>query len=214
MNSADEAMARYAWGDATAFDTVYEEVAPRLERYLRGHMRDQIAVEDVIQQTFLQMHGARGVFNARAEVMPWAFAIARRLMIDFGRKIRREEPRGLDVDDLSAVASGGTTVGNGEEMVCAQEAGARLSAAYAQLSEPQRAAFELVKTQGLSHAQAASQLRTTVTGIKLRVHRAYVALRGAAGEPLLSVPASREGASPVRSAADRRPPPRGREQRR
>jgi RNA polymerase sigma-70 factor, ECF subfamily len=210
LNSADEAMDQYARGDGSAFDAVYEEVAPRLERYLRGHMRDQAAVEDVIQQTFLQMHGARGTFIAGAEVMPWALAIARRLMIDFGRRIRREEPRDLDRDDLSAGATGGTTVASGEEMVRAQEAGARLSAAYAQLSGPQRAAFDLVKTQGLSHAEAASLLRTTVTGIKLRVHRAYVALRGAAaGEPSLPAPASHDVASPVRSAADRRPGPRG-----
>ena len=64
----------------------------------------------------------------------------------------------------------------------AREAGTRLSAAYGRLSEPQRRAFELVKGSGVSQAQAASLLGTTVTGIKLRVHRAYLALRAAVAE--------------------------------
>src|SRR5581483_3716560 len=80
LTPADEAMARYAQGDAAAFDAVYEGVAPRLEGYLRRHVRGTTRVEDIIQQTFLQMHAARGTFNAGADVFPWALAIARRLM--------------------------------------------------------------------------------------------------------------------------------------
>jgi hypothetical protein len=58
------------------------------------------------------------------------------------------------------------------------------------LSAPQRAAFDLVKTEGLSHAQAAAVLGTSVTGIKLRLHRVYLVLRGAleAGEKPPLVP--------------------------
>ena len=49
--------------------------------------------------------------------------------------------------------------------------------ALAALSAPQRAAFELVKGDGLSLVEAAAILGTTVTGVKLRTHRAYAALR-------------------------------------
>jgi RNA polymerase sigma-70 factor, ECF subfamily len=189
-------MGRYAQGDDSAFDLVYEAVAPRLEAYLRRHLREKSRVEDVIQQTFLQMHGARGTFIVGAEVLPWAFAIARRLMIDSTRKTRREEPAPIDIDDL-AVGLG--QVASSHDLLEAQEARARLSAAYSQLSAPQRAAFDLVKSEGLSHAQAASILGTTVTGIKLRVHRAYLALRGAARETPAQAPSrsARNRLSPV-----------------
>ncbi len=180
MNPADEAMSRYAQGDATAFDAVYEGVAPRLESYLRRHVRGTTRVEDIVQQTFLQMHAARGTFNVGAEVFPWALAIARRLMFDVGRKARREEYRDMrNEDDMEARAEVPRAVASGEEMLEAREISACLSAAYDRLSEPQRVAFELVKTAGLSHAQAATVVGTSVTGIKLRVHRAYVALRAA-----------------------------------
>jgi RNA polymerase sigma-70 factor (ECF subfamily) len=50
------------------------------------------------------------------------------------------------------------------------------------LPEAQRVAFELVKKDGLSMKEAAQVLGTTVTAIKLRAHRAYVALREALGD--------------------------------
>lgn len=187
MSKGDDAMGRYACGDATAFEVVYEEVAPRLEAFVRRQVRDKALVEDVIQQTFLQMHSARGTFIVGAQVLPWAFAIGRRLAIDSGRKIktRREEYHEMkdDDDDLVARAVAASSIPNGEQWLQAKEVRARLSAAYHQLSEPQRAAFDLVKIEGLSHAEAASVLGTTVVGTKLRVHRAVLALRAALGEP-------------------------------
>ena len=177
--TADEAMSRYAQGEASAFEIVYDAVAPRLQGYLRRHLREASRVDDIVQQTFLQMHCARGTFICGAEVLPWAFAIARRLMIDTVRKTSREECRDLSNDEERHAAVMASVVATGEEVVAAREAGKRISDAYEQMSEAQRAAFELVKADGLSHAQAASILGTTVTGVKLRAHRAYLALRAA-----------------------------------
>jgi RNA polymerase sigma-70 factor (ECF subfamily) len=194
IEEANEAMSRYAQGDAGAFEAVYDGVAPRLAGYLRRRVRDRLRLEDLLQQTFLQMHRARGTFAPGAEVLPWAFAIARRLMIDAGRTRWREEPLAFDGDDDEPLPSRtpfAAHVPSGEEHLQAREVGARLSGAYRKLSEPQRAAFELVKTEGLSHAQAAAVLGTSVTGVKLRVHRAYRALRGALEE---------RGARPARPA--------------
>lgn len=189
MSPADEAMARYAQGDAAAFDAVYEGVAPRLDSYLRRHVHGATRVEDIIQQTFLQMHAARGTFNVGAEVFPWALAIARRLMFDVGRKARREEYRDMqNEEELDARMAMAKAVASGEELLEAREIGAYLSAAYDRLSEPQRVAFELVKSAGLSHAQAATVAGTSVTGIKLRVHRAYVALRAALDQARAPLP--------------------------
>jgi RNA polymerase sigma-70 factor (ECF subfamily) len=64
-----------------------------------------------------------------------------------------------------------------EELLAAKEAARRFERALAGLSQPQRAAFELVKGDGLSLVQAAAALGTTVKGVKLRTHRAYAALR-------------------------------------
>jgi RNA polymerase sigma-70 factor (ECF subfamily) len=175
--SADEAMARYAAGDDDAFAAVYDRVAPRLAAYLQRRVHDRGRVEDLIQQTFLHMHRARGTFIQGAEVLPWAFAIARRLFLN-----RRRDERELPLDDEGDAALIDHAY-HGEELLAAHETAGRLRAALEGLSEPQRAAIELVKGEGMSLAQAARILGTTVLGVKLRSHRAYVALRAAARDP-------------------------------
>src|SRR5258705_9122288 len=82
VDDADTAMERYANGNDAAFAELYDTIAPRLLGFLRKATRDDSASEDLMQQTFLQIHQARGSFIAGAPVMPWALAIAKRLMID------------------------------------------------------------------------------------------------------------------------------------
>jgi RNA polymerase sigma-70 factor (ECF subfamily) len=198
--SADEAMSQYAQGRAEAFEIVYDAVAPRLEGYLRRHVREAARVEDIIQQTFLHMHSARGDFIIGAEVLPWAFAIARRLMIDSVRKTRREQQLDLTDEHDAHVKVLAAAVATGEEEVQAKEARARITAEYQRLTEPQRVAFDLVKVDGMSYSQAAAIVGTTVTGVKLRVHRAFCALRAALGDRQPSsanLTASKERDEPV-----------------
>jgi RNA polymerase sigma-70 factor (ECF subfamily) len=171
---ADEAMIRYARGEEDAFARIYSFVAPRLTSYLRRRVREQARVADLVQQTFLHMHRARRTFRPGGEVLPWAFAIARRQLLD-GFRCAAREPVIAHGDD--ADVAGRATSPCVEELLAAKEAARRVELALAGLSQPQRAAFELVKGDGLSLVQAAAVLGTTVTGVKLRTHRAYAALR-------------------------------------
>src|SRR5688572_8224274 len=86
----DTAMDRYARGEDAAFAEVYDGLAPRLMAFLVRYTRDRARAEDVVQQTMLQIHRARGRFTPGAQVVPWAFAIARRLLIDSHRRGGRE----------------------------------------------------------------------------------------------------------------------------
>jgi RNA polymerase sigma-70 factor (ECF subfamily) len=89
-DDASRAMDRYAAGDDTAFGEVYDALAPRLFAYLMRQTRSRERAEDLVQQTLLQIHRARGSFLPGSQIMPWAFAIARRLLIDSIRRGRRE----------------------------------------------------------------------------------------------------------------------------
>ena len=181
-------MARYARGDDAAFAVVYDALAPRLYAFLLRQTRAVDRAEDVLQQTFLQMHRARGHFVPGAEVTPWAFAIARRLVIDRFRRGKREvlaSPRADDEHGADSSRSGSEAVADGpraDDLVQAQELADAIRRELAKLPEGQRVAFELVKQEGLSLAEAAQVLGVTVTAVKLRAHRAYEALRLALGE--------------------------------
>src|SRR6266566_2911766 len=91
--AADGAMDRYASGDVEAFSVLYDLLAPRLYGFLLRQTRNASQAEDLVQQTLLQIHCARGRFIRGAPVTPWAFAIARRLLIDESRKHRLTGPR-------------------------------------------------------------------------------------------------------------------------
>lgn len=171
----DSAMDRYARGEDAAFGEVYDRLAPRLFGFLLRYTRDHARAEDVVQQTMLQMHRNRGRFLPGAEVVPWAFAIARRLLIDMHRRGGRELLAPSDEESATQLLV--ALDAPADQVAIAKEVAARLAEELSKLPENQRVAFVLIKQDGLSVAEAAQALGTTVAAVKLRAHRAYEALR-------------------------------------
>ena len=98
-------------------------------------------------------------------------------MIDWHRAHQREvlpeEP-----DELSGNRLTGTEA-QADELVQARQMANEVEQVLARLPENQRVAFQLIRHEGLSMHQAAEVLGTTVPAVKLRAHRAYVAIRTA-----------------------------------
>jgi RNA polymerase sigma-70 factor, ECF subfamily len=179
--STDEAMSRYAGGDDDAFKQLYAAVAPRLRTFLCSRVSDRSRVPDLIQETFLRVHRARRTFRPGASGMPWILTIARHLVIDVFRTPWREEA--LDLERLHWHRQRGLIDGSptGEQVLLAREAAVRLDRAFDRLPQGQRAALHLVRTEGLSTAEAAIALGTTAMGVRLRTHKACQRLRAALG---------------------------------
>ena len=169
----DHAMDAYARGDEAAFAVLYDGLAPRLFGYLMRQTRQVAWTEDLVQQTFLHLHAARGSFIAGAQVLPWAFAIARRLFID-DRRRRGRAPALAGHAPLGDRPSAATAP---DEALYAVELARALERTAADLPRAQREALLLLKARGLSLAEAARALGTTMSAVKLRSHRAYAALR-------------------------------------
>ena len=177
IDGADAAMERYSNGDGAAFADLYDAIAPRLLAFLRKATRDGAAAEDLMQQTFLQIHRARGSFIPGAPVMPWALAIAKRLMIDGARRQRVEMGLFMGPPDDDRIASDPAAAAAADEVIDARRLERRVHQRLDALPEAQRTAYRLVKQEGLSLKSAAEALGTSVTAVKLRTHRAYQALR-------------------------------------
>jgi len=176
----DAAMDRYARGDDSAFEEIYDGLAPRLQSFLLRYTQDRARAEDVVQQTMLQIHRARGRFTLGGQVVPWAFAIARRLLIDQHRRGGREVLAPSGDDNLTQLLE--AVDARADDVVIAKEVAGKLADELARLPENQRVAFELIKQDGLSVAEAAQVLGTTVPAVKLRAHRAYEAMRAVLAE--------------------------------
>ncbi|HET9624408.1 MAG TPA: RNA polymerase sigma factor [Kofleriaceae bacterium] len=184
MTDAKELMQRYCDGEAGAFRELYELVAPRLLGYLVKMARERALADDLLQQTFLKVHRARGSYVRGADPLPWIYAIAHRTFIDETRKVKRAVVRVGGDDDLPEVAAGLTgesddrrDEGHGDpELVSAT------LDALAALPTQQREAVVLTKLDGKSVAEAAEIAGTTVGAMKVRAHRGYEALRRTLGK--------------------------------
>jgi RNA polymerase sigma-70 factor (ECF subfamily) len=171
------AMTRYAAGDNSAFSALYDMLAPKLYGYLLRQTGDPARAEDLLQQTMLQLHRVRGRFQPEAAVTPWAFAIARRILIDNHRGVRREAIR----DEAQPTEEPVTSVAT-DDVLHTKRVARVIELELARLPEAQRKAFELMQRDGLSLREVAQVLGTTENAIKLRAHRARTALRAAIGE--------------------------------
>src|SRR5215510_2245610 len=159
VEGADAAMERYSNGDNAAFAELYDAIAPRLLGFLRKATRDGVTTEDLMQQTFLHIHRARGSFIPGAAVMPWALAIAKRLMIDSARRQRLELGIFMHAPaDDDRMTSEATATAAADDVLDARQLGRRLQERLDVLPETQRTAYQLVKQEGLSLKRAAEVL--------------------------------------------------------
>jgi RNA polymerase sigma-70 factor, ECF subfamily len=183
---ANAAMERYALGEDRAFSQLYDALAPRLHRYLLRASRDRGRADDLLQQTMLQIHRARGRYIVGAEVLPWAFAIARRLLIDSVRRSKHER-RTISLETGERAAGSVDAAAEqrpADEVLDLRRLVRAIDAELACLPESQRMAFQLIQKEGLSVREAAGILGATPGAVRQRVHRAYAALRSALGDIL------------------------------
>jgi RNA polymerase sigma-70 factor, ECF subfamily len=173
-----ELMARYCDGDRAAFDALYATVAPRLLGFLVQLVGDRALAEDVMQETLLKLHEARALYVRGADPVPWIYTIARHTAFDELRRRQRARVR-LVTDDARPPPEPRAELSGAPEAARREvdPAGAEALAALDRLPEAQRQALLLTKVEGLSQSEAAARAGTTPGAIKLRAHRAYVALR-------------------------------------
>jgi RNA polymerase sigma-70 factor (ECF subfamily) len=178
MADAKDLMAAYCDGEASAFRELYALVAPRLYGYLLKMARQRALADDLLQQTFLKVHRARGAYIRGADPVPWIYSIAHRTFLDEARKHKRAVVRVGDEDELPELAA--DLRGESDDRRDDPADPALLEdalTALATLPEQQREAVVLTKLDGKSVAEAAEIAGTTVGAMKVRAHRGYEALR-------------------------------------
>jgi RNA polymerase sigma-70 factor (ECF subfamily) len=173
--TAEALMCSYCDGDQVAFRALYELTAPRIYAYLKKLAKDRATAEDLLQQTYLKLHDARGAYVRGANPMPWLFTIAYRVFLDEARRARRSRIASSDerVFEIPVGIDGRREQSEATDSKLHQE----MLAAIEQLPARQREVVRLTKVEGLSTSEAARILGTTAGAVKLRMHRAYQLLR-------------------------------------
>jgi RNA polymerase sigma-70 factor (ECF subfamily) len=165
-------MEGYLDGRLEAFDALYAALSGRVRGYLLSQCRDPALADDLLQDTFLQVHRSRRTYEPGRPVTPWVFAIARHVFLmkrrSTGRRLRFEErlaadalSRDLARDDVKALAEKD-----------------ELRRALNQVPADQREALLLHHVQGWSFAEIAARLGIRVNAAKTRAFRGMKKMKG------------------------------------
>jgi RNA polymerase sigma-70 factor (ECF subfamily) len=171
---ARRAMDRYADGDDSAFAELYDVLEPHLLGFAMHLARHRPRAEDLVQQTFLQLHRSRARWVRGARVFPYAFSIAHHHFIDSTHREKYEQLVSTETLEPEEPPSGAPWAD--DEL----DGKRRLATVLEQLHllpEHHRMAFQLVVLEELSIAEAAEVLGLSPGNIRVQVHRAREALR-------------------------------------
>jgi RNA polymerase sigma-70 factor (ECF subfamily) len=160
-------MRRYQAGDAAAAKSLIDLLSAQLHLFFSTQMGNSAEAGDMLQDTWLRIHRVRHTYRPGEPVLPWVYAIARRVRVDNFRKRRRITSREIAAERLPETPS-------------AERASAELPAfseLVSTLPESQREVLTLLKVNGLSLEEVARATSSTVGAVKQKVHRAYERLR-------------------------------------
>jgi RNA polymerase sigma-70 factor (ECF subfamily) len=176
LKSDEELMMAYVGGDRAAFDELFARFAPSLLRVMRQQLRSQEEANDLVQQTFLQLHRARHDFRPDAKLRPWLFTIALNLKREHLRRLKRRPEAELSLDGRNDPLA----KPDAERL----EAARTLSFALERLQPAYREVIELHWLGELSFPEISELLGASLSAVKVRAHRGYAALREILGDGL------------------------------
>ena len=161
-------MAHYQEGDFDAAAALIDRLSPQLHRFFLAQLASRTDADDLLQETWLRIHKVRHTYRPGEPVLPWFYAIARRVRVDHYRKSNRTPARQQALEEMSRTAA-----------PVPAEAGRLddLAALLAPLSECEREVIEMLKVEGMSLEEAARATSSTVGSVKQKAHRAYKKLR-------------------------------------
>ena len=168
-------MQAYVEGDAEAFQRLFESLAPSLHAFFMRSVRNASVAQDLMQNTFLKLHGARRRWRRGERLRPWVFAIAAHARVDWLRSQGRHAAEPLDEEGLPAPGDPGAGLQD-------RERSERVHAALESLTEPQRVVVHLHRFEGLGFAEIGAVLGISEGAAKLRAFRAYAELRRQLGD--------------------------------
>jgi RNA polymerase sigma-70 factor (ECF subfamily) len=185
------AIARVKAGDGEGFRTLVDRHSRSVFRLAYRMTGNEADAEDVVQETFLRAYRQLSSYEERANFSTWLYRIAANYALDMIRSKRRQveqqspqDEQGRDMFDHVAA-----DVPAQDRLLFNAEIRRRFDRAMRELTDQERAAFEMRHFEGLSIEEIGSVLDLGGSATKNSIFRAVRKLRGALG-PLVGASAS------------------------
>jgi RNA polymerase sigma-70 factor (ECF subfamily) len=173
-------MVEYQRGDPAATTLLIRQVSPLLLRFFTSQCGSRPEAEDLLQDTWLQIHRVRHTHRPGEPVLAWIYAIARHVRVDGYRRSQRIRSREQTMSPLPEPSD-----------IAKPLPAADFDELIAVLPPSQREVVSMLKVSGMSLEEVARATGCSVGSVKLKAHRAYEKLRailkpGRSGSPLRS----------------------------
>ncbi len=174
-------MLAYRDGDAAAFETLYGRWRGRLYRFLAHQAREE--ADELFQDVWMKVVGARAHYEVAARFSTWLFRIARNRLVDHYRARGRAivelhaDPDDDPAERLPAPAEAAPTA-----LLERREAARRILDCLAALPAPQREAFLMAEEGGLTLEEIANAAGVGRETAKSRLRYALQRLRRCLGD--------------------------------
>src|SRR6202140_3645449 len=163
----DRWMERYQQADPDAPAALVGALGPVLLRFFRSQVANREQADDLLQETWLRIHRVRHTYRPGEPVLPWIYAIARRVRVDGYRRTRRVTLHEIAMELLPEQPA----------RAQARNPGQVFDALVAALPEAQREVVTMLKVGGLTLEEVSRATSSTVGAVKQKAHRAYERLR-------------------------------------
>ena len=158
--------------DDEEFGEVFNEVYPKLCRFLECMMGSHGLAQDIAQESFLRLYRAGAGAVPLTEARFWLFRVARNLALNEMDKSRRRAGLFQKVQE----AFRGLTKDPEAELLLDEDK-RQLVELLATLTEAQRVALLLREQEGMSYLEIACVLNVSESKVKVDIFRARVRLR-------------------------------------
>ncbi len=174
-----ELFARYAAGEEAAFRLIVNRYKNGLYAFLRHFLNRQDLIDDVFQETFLQLFTSRESFDTSRPLRPWLFTIAANKAKDALRKRQRTaaipigtiaDSEEMSFDDVLNTLTSDSTMPY--EKLEKGETAARVRQVIANMPENLREILILAYFNKFSYKQMARILSIPIGTVKSRLHTA------------------------------------------
>jgi RNA polymerase sigma-70 factor (ECF subfamily) len=170
---------QYAAGDEGAFQEIVSQYKDSLYAFLRRFLRRQDLVDDVFQETFMQLYISRDTFDLSKPLRPWLFTIAANKAKDALRRMQRVDSTNLgsmfDSDEHS-IDDVLNTLDQDEHMpydeLIRDETAAEVKRVIAKMPARLREVLILAYFHKFSYAEIAGMVGIPVGTVKSRLHTA------------------------------------------
>jgi RNA polymerase sigma-70 factor (ECF subfamily) len=162
----DDAQARFAAGDADAFETLFRQHQGEVYAWIVRMVRNPSVAEELTVETFWRIYRQRQRFDAQRPFGAWARRIATRAAIDYLRSARPPAE--------SSVPLAAPRTADPAQQLETREFIAR---AFHDLPARLRAAASLALIEEVPYPEIADALDISLSAVKMRVSRAVRLLR-------------------------------------